>query len=79
MTHPYHHSLSLVRKWGGKVDDYLAIHSWFDASKAIIADFRYRALRHHPEVIFMAETISSTSRSTALRHVAPTGDPVIFR
>jgi hypothetical protein len=31
------------------------------------------------EVIFMAETIFSTSRSTALRHVSPTGDPVIFR
>jgi hypothetical protein len=79
MAHPYPHSLSSVRKWDGKVDDCLAIHSWFDASKVIIAGFRHRARRHHAEVIFMAETISSTSRSTALRHVAPTGDPVIFR
>ena len=31
MAHPYHHSLSSVKKWGGAVDDYLAIHSWFDA------------------------------------------------
>ncbi len=78
MAHPYHHSLSSVRRWG-EVDDDLAILSWFDASKAFVAHFRHRALRHHAEVIFMAESISSTSRSTALRHVTPTGNPVMFR
>ena len=35
MAHPYHHALSSVRKWGGTVEDYLPIHSWFDASKQI--------------------------------------------
>jgi hypothetical protein len=44
MAHPYHHAL--VRKWGGDVADYLPLHSWFDQSKAIEADFRHRALRH---------------------------------
>src|SRR5205809_5609028 len=43
MAHPYHHSLSSVRRWGGAVEDYLAIHSWFDASKLITADFRHRS------------------------------------
>lgn len=33
MAHPYHHALSLVKKWGGTVDDTIALHSWFDASK----------------------------------------------
>ena len=47
MAHPYHHALSSVKKWGGTVDDYLAVHSWFDQSKEITADFRHRALRHH--------------------------------
>ena len=47
MAHPYHHALSSVRKWGGCVEDYQAIHDWFDASKQITADFRHRALRHH--------------------------------
>ena len=47
MAHPYHHALSSVKKWGGAVDCYLALHSWFDASKEITADFRHRALRHH--------------------------------
>ena len=40
MAHPYHHALSSVKKWGGAVEDYLPIHSWFDASKEILADFR---------------------------------------
>jgi hypothetical protein len=53
MAHPYHHALSSVKKWGGAVSDYLPLHSWFDQSKAIEADFRHRALRHHAEGIFM--------------------------
>ena len=49
MAHPYHHALSSVKKWGGVPEDYIRIHDWFDESKMIIADFRHRALRHHPE------------------------------
>lgn len=30
---PLHHSKSSVKKWGGKVEDYILIHSWFDDSK----------------------------------------------
>jgi hypothetical protein len=55
MAHPYHHALSSVKKWGGTAEDFLPIHSWFDESKMISADFRHRALRHHAEGIFMAE------------------------
>lgn len=65
MAHPYHHSLSSVKKWGGTIDDYLAIHSWFDASKLITADFRHRALRHHAEGIFLAETFFGPTITTA--------------
>lgn len=57
MSHPFHHSVSSVRQFGGKVDDYIKIHSWFDESKMMMADFRHRALRHHAEGIFMAEKI----------------------
>ena len=56
MAHPYHHALSSVKKWGGVPEDYIRIHDWFDESKMIIADW-HRALRHHAEGIFMAETI----------------------
>ena len=61
MSHPYHHALSSVKKWGGEPEDYQAIHDWFDASKSHLADFRHRALRHHSEGIFMAEQIFSTT------------------
>lgn len=57
MAHPYHHALSSVHRWGGVVDDYIAIHDWFDESKKILADFRHRALRHHAEGIFMCESL----------------------
>jgi hypothetical protein len=70
MAHPYHHSLSSVKEWGGTVGDYQRIHDWFDESKKIIADFRHRALRHHAEGIFMAETIfgSTITLSTGPGH-----------
>lgn len=53
--HPYHHALSSVQRWGGRPEDYLPIHDWFDESKAFLADFRHRALRHHTEGIFLCE------------------------
>ena len=76
MAHPYHHALSSVRKWGGKVEDYLAIHKWFDESKEMHGDFRHRALRHHTQGVFEAErvfgeTIEITSgRQIPVRWVA---------
>jgi hypothetical protein len=72
MAHPYHHALSSVRKWGGEVSDYLPLHSWFDQSKAIEADFRHRALRHHAEGIFMLETIFGPTLTLSSGKVIPT-------
>ena len=72
MAHPYHHSLSSVKKWGGSVADYQPIHDWFDESKKIIADFRHRALRHHAEGIFMAETIFGHTLTLSTGRVIPT-------
>jgi hypothetical protein len=57
MAHPVHHAQSSVKRWGGKIEDFLPIHDWFDASKAFLADFRHRALRHHAEGIFWAEEV----------------------
>jgi hypothetical protein len=71
MAHPYHHALSSVRKWGGKVEDYLAIHNWFDASKAFLGDVRHRALRHHAEGIFLCETLFGVSLTTSAGRVVP--------
>ena len=55
MAHAFHHAKSSVKHFGGEVEDYIGIHSWFDASKVHMADFRHRALRHHTEGIFEAE------------------------
>lgn len=71
MAHPYHHALSSVKKWGGVPENYQAIHDWFDESKAHVADFRHRALRHHSEGIFMAEKIFGTTITNADGRVVP--------
>jgi hypothetical protein len=57
MAHPVEHAQNSTRKFGGTLEDYLAIHRWFDESKAFFPDFRHRALRHHAEGIFLAERI----------------------
>ena len=72
MAQPYHHALSSVKKWGGSVDCYLPIHSWFDASKMHHTDFQHRALRHHTEGIFMAETIFGPTITLSIGRIIPT-------
>lgn len=69
---PYHHALSSVKKWGGEVGDYLVLHSWFDFSKTIIADYRHRALRHHAEGITMCEQVFGQTLTLSTGKVIPT-------
>lgn len=71
MAHPYHHALSSVKQWGGTVEDYLKIHSWFDASKEHLADFRHRALRHHTQGIFECERLFGETIQLANGRVVP--------
>lgn len=72
---PLYHAQSSVKKWGGCVEDYLEIHTWFDESKSHLADYRHRALRHHSEGIFMCEKIyghyitNSNGRKVSVRDV----------
>ena len=69
--HCYHHALSSVRKWGGAAEDHLALHQWFDESKAITADFRHRALRHHAEGIFMLERFFGATITISTGRIVP--------
>lgn len=55
MSHPLYHAISSAKQHGGKADDYIHIHNWFDETKAHFPDMRHRALRHHAEGIFWAE------------------------
>ena len=57
MTHPYIHAKSSAKKYGGIPEDYLEIHKWFDESKESYCDARHRAVRHHAEGIFEAESV----------------------
>jgi hypothetical protein len=57
MAHPMKHAESSARRFGGRAEDYMAIHNWFDESKAFLPDFRHRALRHHAEGIFLCERV----------------------
>lgn len=47
MAKPYVHALSSVKRYGGKVEDYIEIHNFMDSSKSAIADNRHRALTHN--------------------------------
>ena len=57
MSNSWHHAESSARRFGGKPEDYHALHTWFDASKEHLANFRHRALRHHTQGIFEAERV----------------------
>jgi hypothetical protein len=61
MAHPLIHAKSSVRKWGGKVEDYLPYHEWFDATKAWIGHSKHRMFRHHSEGIFECEKVFGPS------------------
>ena len=61
MAHPIIHSKSSVKKFGGKEEDYLKIHNWFDETKAWIGHSDHRVFRHHSEGIFECEKIFGVS------------------
>lgn len=76
MAHPMHHAERSASRFGGRADDYQAIHDWFDASKAHMPDLRHRALRHHSEGIFLCEAVfgvaitNSDGNRVAVRQIA---------
>ena len=71
MAHPYHHAVSSAKKYGGEPDEYLKLHEWLDGSKAHMADFRHRALRHHSWGIFMLEDLFGATIKLSTGRVVP--------
>lgn len=70
MAHSYHHAESSARKFGGRPEDYLLVHEWFDGTKAHLALPGHRALRHHTLGVFEAEQhFGTTLRNSAGREV----------
>lgn len=58
---PYIHAEISVKKYGGKIEDYLPIHNFFDQTKAHHADMRHRLVLHNAWGIFMCEKVLGTS------------------
>jgi hypothetical protein len=75
MAHPVEHCKSSVRKFGGQVSDYQAIHDWFDETKSWLGRSKHRMFRHHSEGIFECEKrfgvsfINSDGRTVYTRYV----------
>lgn len=70
MSHAWFHAQSSARQFGGRPEDYLALHDFFDATKAHFADARHRALRHHSAGIFELEArFGATIRNSDGRDV----------
>jgi hypothetical protein len=58
---PFCHAKNSARKWGGKPEDYQAIHDFFDSSKAAMPDVRHRAILHSAFGIFVLEKVFGTT------------------
>jgi len=65
---PLKHARLSVSRWGGNTDDYLALHEFIDATKALCSDNRHRILHTHWALdnvilpIFGRTTVNSEGR-----------------
>ena len=57
MAHPIEHAKLSVIKFGGRIEDYIAIHQWFDETQGWVGESLHRMFRHHSEGIFEAENV----------------------
>ena len=58
---PFLHARGSVARWGGKPEDYQAIHDFLDSSKAHVPDMRHRILLHSSFGIFVCERVFGTN------------------
>lgn len=61
---PLLHSKISVKKFGGKVEDYIDIHNWFDSTKQHISDATHRMVLHNSFGIFLCEQVFGEIIST---------------
>lgn len=62
---PSLHAKNSVRKHGGKPEDYLDIHEWFDQTKAHVADMRHRAVLHNSMGIYICAQVFGVTRTNS--------------
>lgn len=54
---PYLHGKVSAKRFGGKPEDYQAIHDFIDSSKATFPDMRHRAILHSAFGIYITERV----------------------
>lgn len=73
---PFRHAKGSVARWGGKPDDYMAIHDFIDSSKMAMPDLRHRAALHNAFGCFLVERVfgrtlvNSDGREISTRDIA---------
>ena len=76
MGTPLLHAKSSVRKYGGSVNDYIAIHKWFDSTKSNYPKFLHRAVLHNSFGMLLAEqvfgdfVVNSDGKDIEVRQIA---------
>lgn len=58
---PFIHAKNSANKFGGKPEDYQAIHDFMDSSKAVVPDMRHRAIFHSAFGCFIVEKVFGTT------------------
>ncbi|WP_047890975.1 hypothetical protein [Micromonospora sp. RV43] len=64
----WHHAVSAARKWGGRPEDYIAIHEFIDSSKQVIGDVRHRSLYHHTTGVWLCQQVFGRTITVARTH-----------
>lgn len=73
---PLNHARGSVKRYGGKVEDYLPIHTLLDEPKGAMADVRHRAVLHNSFGPFLVEKVyghyitNSDGKMVAVRQIA---------
>lgn len=57
MASPYKHSENSVKRWGGKVEDYLPIHKFLDSTKLHLETWQHRAILHNTWGVGVCEQV----------------------
>lgn len=71
MAHPIIHAKSSAKQFGGKYEDYIKIHEWFDETKSWYGHSIHRIFRHHSEGIFECEKVFGT-------HFVNSDDKIVY-
>lgn len=72
---PHLHAKNSANRWGGKPEDYQALHDWLDQTKAVLPDMRHRAVLHSSFGIYLLEQrfgatlVNSDGRKVSVRDI----------